>query len=153
MGRIWRGFPLIDVALCCLLMASCDEGNLDEGNPVVHLETTNATLEGTVTYHDRPVPYALVIASAPGGERAVTAYADAQGRYRLTSVPLDEVQIGVDTKAGRGQMMGRMMAASRGAGGEMPTFVDVPEKYFHPRTSGVTTTISDGPNTFDIELD
>ena len=150
MGQIRHGVALIGIAACCLLMASC------KGNPTVYLETTDATLEGTVTYRGRPVPYALVIAAAPEGQGttpAATANADAQGRYRLTSVPLGQVEIGVNSEAGRGMMMGQMMAASQGAGGETPTFVDVPNKYFNPTTSGVTTTISDGPNTFDIELE
>lgn len=146
MSRIARVSTFVALAACCLWMASCS------GNPQVRLKTTNATLEGAVTYKGKPVPYALVIASA-GDSPAATGNADASGKYSLQNVPLGTVQIGVNSEAGKGMMMGQIQASGQGEKkAPLPKFVDVPEKYADPASSGVTTTVSEGANTFDIEL-
>ncbi len=129
----------------CLMMASCSD--------VEYIELSDATLEGKVTCNGQPVPYALVIVASSQAP-ASTGAADESGYYQLKHVPLGEVQVAVNTDAGRGMMMGRMMAgAKEGKGkGDAPKFVDVPKKFHDPATSGITTTITDGPNTFNIEV-
>ncbi|GIX02148.1 MAG: carboxypeptidase-like regulatory domain-containing protein [Thermogutta sp.] len=126
-----------------LILTSC-------GKKVEPLKLSNATLEGTVTYQGKPVPYALIIVT--NGKDTATANADAQGKFKVEHVPLGQVQIGVNTDAGKGAAMGAIMAARQG-GGQPPVLVDVPKKYFEPSQSGITTTISDGANTFDIKIE
>jgi hypothetical protein len=129
----------------CIALTSCSE--------VEPLEVTNATLQGTVTYQGKPVPYALVIAVSTAGTSSATANADADGKYSMTNVPLGGVQIAVNTAAGKGMMMGKMMSKQKGGqAGPAPQMVDVPEKFFKPESSGITTNIVDGPNTFNVEL-
>lgn len=143
MSRLIR-IPICLGILCCLVMASCSD--------VEKLELSNATLEGTITYQGKAVPYALVIV-AQKGARGVTAKADDGGRYKAEHVPLGQAQIGVNTDAGRGMMAGQRMAKqNEGGGGATAQFVDVPKKFFEPTTSGITTTIVDGPNTYNIEM-
>ncbi len=144
MSRVFRLFACLGV-LGCLALASCSQ--------VERLPLSNATLEGTVTYQGKPVPYGLVIATQAEGKVSATGNADENGKYKLSNVPLGTVQIAVNTEAGRGMMMGQMMAKSKGAkGASAPSFVDVPKKYFDPTSSGITTNVVEGPNTFNIEL-
>lgn len=112
-----------------------------------------ATLKGTVTYNGKKVPYALVIVS--GTKTNSTANADAEGNYSVVNVAAEELRIGVNSEAGRGAMMGAMMASAQSKDkSKKPDFVDVPKKFFDPTTSGITTTVSDpkGTTTFDIVL-
>jgi len=131
-------------AICLLTLSSC-------GKRIERLNLSNATLEGTVTYGGKPVPYALIIVA--NERESATANADAQGKFKVEHVPLGQVQIGVNTDAAKGVAMSAIMSQRQGGGGQAPTLIDVPKKYFEPTTSGITTTIVDGPNTFDIKLE
>lgn len=135
------------LAIYLLSLTACSE--------VERLELSDAKLEGKITYKGKPVPYALVIVSASDG-MAATGNADEQGKYVVDHAPVGEVRIGVNTDAGRGNMMGAMMAAGQGdSKGPKPVFVDLPKKFFEPTTSGITTTVKGGepPDTFDIKID
>lgn len=138
-----RGIALCLVATMLLVSTSC-------GKKTERLKLSNATLEGTVTYKGKPVPYALVIVT--NGSQSATGNAGPDGKFKVEHVPLGEVQIGVNTDAAKGIAMSAIMAAQKGGGSPPPALVDVPKKYFEPSTSGITTTIQDGANTFDIEL-
>src|SRR5262249_10280145 len=119
--------------------------------PVKYPET-GAALEGTVTYAGQKVRVALIIAQGEKGGSAEAFMSD-DGRYKIDNVPLGEVKLAVNTAAGKGQMIGRMMAQSRGKGdAPLPPVIDVPAKYGNPNTSGITTTIHPGANTFDIVI-
>jgi hypothetical protein len=107
-------------------------------------------LEGTVKYGNEPVGVALVIAQNASG--SATGFIDDDGRYKLGNVPLGEVNIAVNTEAGKGQAMGKFMAQSQGKGKGAPRIVDVPSKFADPAKSGIKTTISKGENKFDIVI-
>lgn len=128
---------------CGVMLASC-------GKRIEPMKLSNATLEGTVTYQGKPVPYALIIVT--NGRETSTANADAEGKFKVEHAPLGQVQIGVNTDAGRGVAMGAIMAAKQ-TGGQAPVLIDVPKKYFEPSQSGITTTVSDGANNFDIKIE
>ncbi len=120
------------------------------------LAETGATLEGTVTMGGNPLPAAMVI--LVGKEGSATGNLSSDGRFKIDNAPLGEVKIAVNTEAAKGQMMGEMMSrgyqASKGGkpAEPAPKFVDVPKKYWDPNTSGITTTINKGPNTYDVKL-
>jgi hypothetical protein len=127
-----------------LLLAGC--------GPRVHeiaYPETGATLEGTVTYGNEKVEAALVVAQNESGSAA--GFVDENGRYKLENVPLGEVSLAVNTEAGKGQAMGKIMAQSQGKG-KAPKLIDVPKNYADPAKSGITTTINKGPNTYDIVI-
>jgi hypothetical protein len=111
---------------------------------------TGATLEGTVSYGKDKVWAALVIAQNDSG--AATGFLDDNGRYKLENVPLGEVNIAVNTEAGKGQAMGKIIAASQGKGGKAPKIIDVPKEFADPAKSGIKTTINKGANTFNIVI-
>ena len=112
---------------------------------------TGATLEGTVTYGSEKVTVALVIAQ--GENSTAQAFIGDDGRYKLENVPLGEVHLAVNTAAGKGQMMSQMMAQSQGkAKGTPKVVVEVPAKFGSPTTSGLKTTVSAGPNTYNIAI-
>lgn len=139
----------IELFAAVSLLALCCTGCSQEERLVL----PEAKLEGKISYNGKTVPYALVVVMQEG--TSTTANADAQGNYSVQNVPAGEVKIGVNTEAGRGMMMGAMMAAAQtGDKTAKPTFVDVPKKYFDPSTSGITTNIADskGVNVFNIEI-
>jgi hypothetical protein len=129
---------------CALVFAGCRlSGD-------VQYPETGATLEGTVTYGKEKVGAALVVAQNDSG--AATAFVDENGHYKLENVPLGDVNIGVNTEAGKGEAVGRAMAAAQGKAKGAPKIVDVPKKFADPATSGINTKISKGANTFDIVI-
>jgi len=116
----------------------------------VQYPETGATLEGTVTYGKEKVGVALVIAQNESG--AATGFLDENGRFKLENVPLGEVNIGVNTEAGKGEAIGRAMSAAQGKAKGAPKIVDVPKRFAAPGTSGIKTKIEKGANTFDIVI-
>src|SRR5260370_27410095 len=106
---------------------------------------TGATLEGTVKYGNEPVLVALIIAQGPNGNANGSIGAD--GRYKIVNAPLREVNLGMNVKAGEGQLMGARMQ-----GLSVPKVTNVPAKYAEPGTSGIKTTVNPGDNTFDIVI-
>lgn len=142
-SQLLRRRALVFGAIGCLLLASCLEGGR-------RLPETGATLEGTVTYAGQKVPVALVIAQGKDG--SANGFVGEDGRYRLSNVPLGEVNLAVNTEAGKAEMTGRLMARSQGKSAVLPKVVDVPHKYAELETSGLKTTIQKGPNTYDIVI-
>ena len=125
--------------------------------PEVRLPETGATLEGTITLGGNSVPMAMVIVMGASG--SATGFVGDDGRYKVENVPLGEVKIGVNTDAVRGQLISQSMARSykgpdgkSGAKPPPPKFVAVPAKYFEPASSGISTTVKSGTNTYDVVL-
>jgi hypothetical protein len=127
------------------LIAGCWRGPREITYP-----ETSATLTGTVSYGKDKVGAALVVVQNAGG--SATAFVDDEGNFELTNVPLGEVCIGVNTAAGRGQAMGKLMAQSQGKAKGPPRIVSVPDKYADPSRSGIKTTIVAGDNHFDVVI-
>ena len=138
--------------LFCVVMATgC-------GQVAHEIPDTGATLEGSITLNGNPIPLALIIV------RSQSATSDSvvreEGKYKVPSVPLGLVKIGVDTEAMRGEVISRSMAnAYKGPDGKIKEeqakklkFIPVPIKYADPDTSGLEFEIKKGSNTFDIIL-
>jgi len=122
------------------------------------LPDTGATLEGTVTYRGEKVPLAQLNVLSEKGQGI--GQIEEPGRYLIQSAPLGEVKIGVNTESMRSQAISQQMAASyKGPGAKgsgrapPPKFISLPAKYQDPETSGITTTVRKGKNTFDIVLE
>jgi hypothetical protein len=138
--------------LFCVVMATgC-------GQVAHEIPDTGATLEGSITLNGNPIPLALIIV------RSQSATSDSvvreEGKYKVPSVPLGLVKIGVDTEAMRGEVINRRMASAyKGPDGKAAEsqvnklkFVPVPTKYSDPDTSGLEFEVKKGVNTFDIVL-
>ena len=134
----------VTIAGLDLLFTSCS-GRYKE------LPESGATLEGTVTYGSDKVPAALIIVQ--GAEGSAQGNADDDGHFKLDNVPLGEVNVAVNTEAGKGMMRGRQMAAAQGKQKvSLPRLVDVPRRYADPTSSGIKTNIEKGPNSFNIDI-
>jgi hypothetical protein len=87
----------------------------------------------------------------------------ADGAYSVSNaiVGANKISISPPAKAGaapasasnpeayKAMMMAKGTAGEKGGTGEKPPF---PAKYQSPETSGLTFTVKEGPNTFDIDL-
>jgi hypothetical protein len=131
------------VAGLAMLAASCGERG-------ERLPETGASLEGTITYGDTRVPFAVV--TAMGEKGMATGHVREDGRYQVANVPLGEVGIAVNTTAAKGEYVSKVMAQSRGKGKSPSKFIDVPAKYHDAETSGLKTEIKRGVNTYDIVI-
>jgi hypothetical protein len=144
---MWRGFTLLallGMAACfTMLAAACGERG-------ERLPETGATLEGTINYGGENVPFAMVTVMGQNG--MATGYVQEDGHFRVANVPLGEVNIGVNTRAAKGQYVSKVMAESKGKGRSPAKFVDLPAKYHDQETSGLKTTVNKGVNTFDIVI-
>jgi hypothetical protein len=142
-GRV-RGLARLAFFGLVLILAGCF------GPREVRYPETGATLEGNVTYGNEKVGAALVIAQNASG--SATAFVDESGHYKLENVPLGEVNLAVNTEAGKGQAMGRVRAQAKGKAKGAAKILEVPSRYAAPATSGIKTTINEGANTFDIVI-
>jgi len=102
-------------------------------------------------YGDEPIHFALVIATGQSGAAAMGKIEE-DGRYHLDNVPLGEVKIAVNTKAGQGDYMTMVMNPANKKSGKNYKFTQVPEKYQDPVQTTITTTVNKGPNTFDVKV-
>lgn len=129
---------MLSTAACLLLVA----GLSGCGN-----SQPEGTVLGTVTFEDKPVTDARIQLQAQETGTAVAAELDSEGRYRIeqpvaagtyvvTVNPIDNAPI----------------AGEEPAGSEPTQRTDIPERYRAPATSGLTTTIAEGENTYDVQL-
>ena len=149
-----RVFGPLLVATLTLGLAACGGDNIPKALP-----DSGATLEGTVKVGGEQLQFAMISVKSANGVASGKIGED--GRYKVSNVPLGEVQIGVNTGAARGDYQtevmrgGAMTGSPEGKAGRKKVdlkFVDVKEQYFEPTSSGLKTTVKAGTNTYDIEL-
>jgi hypothetical protein len=127
---------LVVLGLVLLTFIGCSEEQ--------RLDLSNATLKGKVTYKGQPVTHAMVLVE--NEKMRMSGMVDEAGNYEVPYAPVGDVKVAVDTMSVRGMMP----PAKNGS-----KFVDIPKKYADPKTSGVTTKISNasGETAFDIVLE
>ncbi len=136
------------LVLACAIVLACVSAGCSRYE--YRLPETGATLEGTVKYGNETLQMAQIHVM---GEKGQGIGRIEDGRYKVENVPLGEVKIGVNTEAERSNAIGQQMARAKGVStGHVLKFIAVPAKYAEPDTSGITTTIKKGKNTFDIVL-
>jgi hypothetical protein len=117
---------------------------------MVRRPETGAILEGTVSYGDQKVMVGLVIVQNDKG--SAQGFIDEEGKYKLENVPIGEVNVAVNTDAGKGQLVSRAMSQSKGKARGLPKVVELPAKFQNPGQSGIKTTVNKGANQFNIVI-
>ena len=115
-----------------------------------------AEVTGKVFYHGQALPGGVVTFISAKGFSS-TATIDPQGNYHLTA-PVGELKIGVDNRMLRPHAQGGQRMLKRPADAGTPqqlagTYVPMPDRYHSPDTSGLTRTLTKGPQTVDIRLE
>jgi hypothetical protein len=114
-------------------------------------------VSGSVTYKGKPLTGGKV--TFLGDDWAsIDGVIDEQGHYTINA-PVGNVKIGVDNRMVK---LGAIRPeASKGAGprpGSPPPdpikgkYIEIPDKYYDPATSGLTFTVKSGTQTYDITL-
>ena len=130
-----RGAPFVTMAILvvCFYLVGC-------GPSEIRYPDSGATLEGTVAYGPEKITDALIIAQNDQGKS--TGYVGEDGHYKLENVPLGDVNLAVDSEAGRNLAIGKLMAKTKGKGNSGSVkILEVPRKYQDPAKSGMKTTI------------
>jgi hypothetical protein len=143
------------LASLALTIASCASND----NVARSLPDTGATLEGTIKVGSEPLHFAMVMVKSPSG--VVSGKIGEDGKYKVSNVPIGDVQVGVNTSAAQGDFQAAMMqAGAMGGGADGKSgrkkvdvkMIHVKDQYVEPTSSGLKTTIKAGANTYDIEL-
>ena len=146
------------ITLSLLLMFAVLATSCSKNGPEVPMESTGASLEGTVYYGESPVANAMIILATQGpGAKSMSGMADDDGHFKLDNAPVGQVLIGVNTDASKGMMMGKAMAGTnplekKGAKASVQKVTDVPKKFHDPINSGLKTDVNRGSNKFDIKI-
>jgi len=142
--------PFFGGLLICLLVfaVGCQTGKPKSAQYV--------DVTGKVTYQGKPVTGGQVSFFNDQGFNN-NGVIDENGNYKISS-PVGNVKIMVDNRMLRqGQREAAKMGAGPRPGGEQPNpikgkFMRLPEKYSAPDKTDLTYTVSNGPQTHDIEL-
>jgi hypothetical protein len=123
-----------------------------------------AKLSGHVTYKGQPVGGGSVsfYPKTGGGYSAIIA---PDGTYTTTDLPPGEMAVAIETESAKGKEITEQtgggghkapMSPRPGAGEGAPRggqYVKIPDKYKNQETSGLSVTLTSGPQTKDFPLD
>jgi hypothetical protein len=129
------------------------------------------TVTGKVILDGKPVTGGSVSFLTKSGGIPVTAFIEADGSYRVERVPVGEVLIGVLSPPPDSAAPGEAIKKTGGATGGAERAPDntkgsppnptaapvadkllIPVRYNDPGTSGLTTNVKEGENSYDITL-
>ncbi len=136
---------LAPVALLALLLAA-----------ISGCQDARGTVHGTVTFKGEAVPSGTVVFYGPGNQ-VVNAALLPDGTYEATEVPLGEVKVAVttppppDPKAAE-KLKNNPLVQMKRIVIKQEKVVSVPRKYNLPGTSGISLTVTQGSQQFDITL-
>ena len=145
--RVWGGIAGVGVLLVIL-------GLFFLGKPRGHVT-------GRVTFRGKPVYTGAVILVGKDGVAAAGPI-ETDGTYTVAKAPVGEVAVGVVSKdpvylqrvgvLKRSREPVPTSALATPSGLDRKKWFPLPKQYELADTSGITTTIHEGDNTFDIEL-
>ena len=133
------GSGLVITTFACLVMMGCGGGAGPAG------PATNATVTGKVTKGGQPVTNATISFEKPGFG-AWGGPVGADGTYTVT-IAAGDYGVSVTPAASGPASMSNDGKTPKDSGGQT-----IPQKYWLATSSGVTTTVNEGDNTFDLEL-
>lgn len=117
-------------------------------------------LAGSVTYQDRKVVSGSVLVVGSDGLPHYSGI-EPDGTYRVTDLPVGEVQIAVNSPDPGASAPDAALVAGKYEGEDPPppappvnrsNWFPLPERYGFPQTSGLIFELRRGPNTHDIRL-
>ncbi len=117
---------------------------------------SRGTVYGKVTFKGEAVPSGTVTFYGPG-DQVASASLLPDGTYQATEVPLGEVKVALttppppDPKAAE-KLKNNPYVKMRGITVKQEKVVSVPRKYSLPGTSGISLTVTQGSQQFDITL-
>jgi hypothetical protein len=115
---------------------------------------SSGTVTGKVTYRGEVVPAGIVFFFG-SGEQAASAQIAGDGSYEASGVPLGDVKVAVSgppPRPSKEQAANNPMLRKRGYVPPDEKSVSIPGKYSRPGTSGLGVTVTEGAQTFDIDL-
>jgi hypothetical protein len=126
------------------------------GGREVTNKTTGNSLVGTVKYGDEQLQFAMIMVTV-GGQTS-TGFIGDDGTYKVDNVGTGEAQLAVYPEPAKGNYNSKIMGESykgpgaKGSGKVSVKWIDVPQKYHTPETSGLKATITAGENKHDIVI-
>jgi hypothetical protein len=117
---------------------------------------TQADVSGKVLFQGKPLPGGQIAFVALKGGFSNVATIDENGDYQIKA-PLGEVEISVTNRMlqPRGAAAGGAPRLGKAQAGDQPVkgrYVQIPDQYEDPHTSGLKYTVQRGPQTHDVEL-
>jgi hypothetical protein len=111
----------------------------------------DGTVQGKVTVDGTPANGGFVVFTPSGGGQGISGIIQADGTYRAVEVPLGQVKVSV-TPPPKATGTAPPIAGMEPPGGAAGKPVPIPPKYAAPNTSGLSTTVTGGTNTYDVAL-
>ena len=113
-----------------------------------------ATVEGKATIDGSPANSGNVIFTSDDGARAFSVRILPDGTYRAIDVPLGSMKVAVKPASRQQRALLKKKGKTAQEAARVPTgpAVPIPKKYHDADTSGLTTTIQSGSNTYNIEI-
>jgi hypothetical protein len=118
----------------------------------------SGTVTGKVTYKGEPVPAGEVVFNLIGNDvGGAIAQINSDGTYKATGVPIGSVVVTVSTpsapptqeQAAKNPLMQKKRFVPKG---ENKKTVSIPPKYSRPTSSGLSLTVREGTQPYDIDL-
>jgi hypothetical protein len=119
---------------------------------------STATVSGTVTYKDKPLPGGLITFMAEQGDAVARGKIEKDGTYRVNKVPVGNVKIGIQASEPPKYGAGMIPKEEAAKLGKKATAVDpgdhvtLPKQFADPNKSGLTYTVKHGPQEHNISL-
>jgi len=129
---------LAALALAAITVAGTGCSAPAEGGPV----------SGTVTFNGKPLPAGGVTFHSRDGRASSGEILD--GHYTIALVPLGPCRVTVLTAVGRGDIPEG--ATSIDPSKPLGSYIPIPDRYHTPHKSDLNYTVTQGPQTYDINL-
>jgi hypothetical protein len=120
-----------------------------------------AIVDGKITVDGRPANSGRVFFRSADEKSVVFAYIAPDGAYHAIDVPPGPMKVWITplTKMERSKLQrraatkkGKTAEAAEAPEAPILSFVSIPQKYQAPTSSGLTTTVQTGTNTYNIQL-
>jgi hypothetical protein len=129
---------------------------------------SSGSVSGKVSYKGEPLGGGVVVFTSTEGKSSASAQIGPDGQYSIDKIPAGPVKISVETNSAKPAKAPPRGALPTPPAGAMPKDIDpskynqasqpkgkyvaIPENYADPEKSGLTYTVTSGPQTHEIDL-